>query len=256
VFFLVFRKVPLLATYNPITDHSLVVKFADDIISAFPLFKNSDNSYIHDEHAGLLNWSNKNNLILHLDKSKSLTISHCNNTDVNSVSLNKVQEVDSVKLLGVIFSSNCSWKKHISNIVSTASRKLHILRVLKKFLPKSELINVYFASIRSSLEYCSPLFGTLPVLLSNDLERIQSRAHRIICGRHCSCNKFTPLVQRRHDHSLSLLQSAILDPRHVLHPIMPTRSFFSNKLLQSSSNTTRRLNSFIPSTTKIFNSTL
>ena len=142
----------VIATYNPITDHTLVVKFADDIISAFPLFKNSDNSYIHDEHAGLLNWSNKNNLILHPDKSKSLTISHCNNTDVNSVSLNKVQEVDSVKLLGVIFSSNCSWKKHISNIVSTASRKLHILRVLKKFLPKSELINVYFASIRSSLE--------------------------------------------------------------------------------------------------------
>ena len=244
----------VIATYNPVTDHALAVKFADDLTKGFPLYKNSDNAYINSEHAAVNEWANSNKLNLNPEKSKSMVITHSKYINVNSVSLNDVQDVEHMKLLGVTLSSNCTWNKHCQNIVSTASRKLHILRVLKKYTNRSELIKIYFASVRSSLEYCAPLFGTLPVLLSNDLEHIQYRAHRIICGPQCNCDNFTPLSVRRQDQALKLFRSAIKDSSHVLAPILPKLSMSSNRCIQPIAITSRRLDSFIPSTSILYNS--
>ena len=247
----------VIATYNPVSDHALAVKFADDLTICFPLLKNSDNAYINTEHAAVNKWANYNKLYLNIDKCKSMVITHSKYTNVSSVSLDDVQDVDHIKLLGVTLSYNCKWNKHCQNIVSTASQKLHILKVLKKHTSRSELIKIYFASVRSSLEYCAPLFGTLPVLLSDELEHIQYRAHRIICGQqsqHCNCDNFTLLSIRRQDQALKLFRSAMKDSSHVLAPIMPKLSVLSNRCIQPIATTSRRLASFIPSTAILYNS--
>jgi len=66
--------------------------------------------------------------------------------------------------------------------VAKASKRLHILRVLKRGgVPPADLLKVYFALSRSVLEYCCPVWhNALPVRLSDSIERVQMRALRII----------------------------------------------------------------------------
>ena len=98
-----------------------------------------------------------------------------------------LESVDAHKVLGVTIQNNLKWDSHINEVVAKASKRLHILRVLKRGgvppagVPPADLLKVYFALIRSVLEYCCPVWhNALPVKLSDSIERVQKRALRII----------------------------------------------------------------------------
>ena len=65
---------------------------------------------------------------------------------------------------------------------ANASKRLHILRVLRRSgVEINDLITIYTALIRSLLEYCCVVWHhALPSYLSQELERIQKRALKII----------------------------------------------------------------------------
>ena len=67
-------------------------------------------------------------------------------------------------------------------IVKKASKRFHILRVLKRVgIPPHELILIYYALIRSVLEYCCIAWHhNLPDYLADSIERVQKRALNII----------------------------------------------------------------------------
>ena len=70
-------------------------------------------------------------------------------------------------------------------IVTKASKRLHILRVLKRGgIPPSDLILIYYALIRSVLEYCCIAWHNgLPGYLADSIERVQRRVMNIISPR-------------------------------------------------------------------------
>ena len=70
--------------------------------------------------------------------------------------------------------------------IGKASKRLHILRVLKRS-GAHDLLRVHIALIRSVLEYCCPVWqSSLFVQLSERIERVQKRALRIISpASHC-----------------------------------------------------------------------
>ena len=68
---------------------------------------------------------------------------------------NPLEEVLSFKLLDLTICHDVSWKIHISNLASKASRRLGILRHAKSFLGTLELLTTYKAFICSLMEYCS-----------------------------------------------------------------------------------------------------
>ncbi|CAB4038243.1 Hypothetical predicted protein [Paramuricea clavata] len=86
------------------------------------------------------------------------------------------------KVLGLIIQDDLKWNEHISVIVTKASKRLHILRVLRRGgIPPHDLITIYYALIRSTLEYCCTVWHCgLPMYLSEQVEKIQKRALRII----------------------------------------------------------------------------
>ena len=94
-----------------------------------------------------------------------------------------LESVDAHKVLGVTIQSNLKWDLHISDVVAKASKRLHILRVLKRGeIPPADLLKVYFALIRPVLEYCCPLWhNALPVKLSDSIERVQGAAYHLSC---------------------------------------------------------------------------
>ena len=74
----------------------------------------------------------------------------------------------------------------ILSTVTKASKRLYPLRVLSRGgVPPADIINVYYALIRSILEHCSELWNyAIPQYLSDELEKVQKRALRIIFPGH------------------------------------------------------------------------
>ena len=94
-----------------------------------------------------------------------------------------VEQVKSAKLLGLMLSSDLKWNEHVAYIVNKSSRRLYMLRLLKRAKDDTKtLITVYILScIRPILEYCNQIWHfNIPEYLSKDIERIQRRALRII----------------------------------------------------------------------------
>ena len=70
-------------------------------------------------------------------------------------------------------------------IVSKASKRLHIIRVLRRGgVSAADLLVIYVALVRSILEYCCVVWhNALPAYLSSEIEWVQMRALRIIYPR-------------------------------------------------------------------------
>ena len=81
--------------------------------------------------------------------------------------------VQSHKVLGLTIQSNLTWNEHINSIVTRASNKssLYIVRILRRNgVPVEDLIEIYFAIVRSVLEYCCPVWhNALPLYLAERL---------------------------------------------------------------------------------------
>ena len=64
----------------------------------------------------------------------------------------QLELVTSHKVLGLVIQNNLKWNNHIESIVPKASKRLHILRVLRRGgVEINDLITIYTALIRSLL---------------------------------------------------------------------------------------------------------
>ena len=96
----------------------------------------------------------------------------------------EIDVVDRFKLLGVTLSSNLTWTSHINDICTKASKRLYVLRILKRSgTPRKDLITIYSAFIRPVLEYACQLWHfSLPQYLADEIESDQRRALRTDCA--------------------------------------------------------------------------
>ena len=90
------------------------------------------------------------------------------------------------------------------------------------------------------------------------INRIQKRAHWLVCQTHpssCTCEMFEALRDRRLKAAMKLYTKASLDPRHILHDIIPPRSTRTGRYIQPSSTTSRHCVTFVPFLTSCINQT-
>ena len=86
------------------------------------------------------------------------------------------------KHLGVIFSSDCKWTKHIDVLIERTCKQLNILRKLKYRLKRDYLEKIYLVFIRPILEYASEMWDNCRQTNCNRLEKVQIEAARIVTG--------------------------------------------------------------------------
>ena len=93
-----------------------------------------------------------------------------------------LEAVLSYKVLGLTLCDTLKWNDNTNEIVSKASKRLHILRVLKRpGVPPVDLVTIHSALVRSVLEYSSFVWAIcLPRFLIDQLEATQKRALRIV----------------------------------------------------------------------------
>ncbi len=134
-------------------------KYVDDV-TIYEIVPSREVSILQNELNAIGDWTSTNNMKLNAKKCKersspfdeTLSSLHAPTLVVENISL---ERIESHKVLGLTIQNNLKWDVHINEIVTKASKSLHILRVLKRSgVSPFHLLRVYFALIRSLLEYC------------------------------------------------------------------------------------------------------
>ena len=105
--------------------------------------------------------------------------------------------------LGLSVSLNLTWKPHINSIAKHASQKLGFLSRARGYFSPSQILTIYKSQIRPSLEYCSHVWSGAPKSSLNLLDRVQSKAIRLINNPNLT-NSLQSLSHRRLVADLSI----------------------------------------------------
>ena len=136
-------------------------KYVDDITFSEVVQENasSESQLLHDK---INSWCVANDMRLNPSNCKEMIISFSSTRDLPpALSIGKVppERVECHKVLGLLLQSNLKWNTVIEYITSKASKRLHILGVLKRNgVTITQLLSVYKAFVRSVLEYCAPVW--------------------------------------------------------------------------------------------------
>jgi hypothetical protein len=83
-----------------------------------------------------------------------------------------------MKILGVTFDAQLSWKPHVEKVIRVAKITIHGLRILRRNLPLSHFMRVLTSQFFSKVYYGSPIW--LNSLLENDLKRVERIHYRAL----------------------------------------------------------------------------
>ena len=200
-------------------------KFADDT-TVSEVVPSSGESSLQEAVNHISSWSHSNHFQLNPTKCKELIVSFQKIPPPYSpITIDGVQfqRVSSAKVLGVTISNDPKWNDHVDIITSKAARRLYLLSQLKRAgISSDDLLAFYYSAIRSVLEFSCQLFHrSLPKYLSDDIERIQRRAMRIIFPNLSYCEALNKagiptLSERRESLSIKLFEDIVSNEHHKL----------------------------------------
>ena len=143
-----------------------------------------------------------------------------------------LETVNSVKLLGLNVSGDIKWNVQVSEQVRKVSARLYFLRQLKKaHVATRQLILFYIKCFCSIIEYGSPVFHcTLPSCLSEDLERLQKCAMKIIYpdlsyAKALELSGLLTLYDKCDggNNAVKLFDEICSNQSHSLHKLLPSK---------------------------------
>ena len=247
-------------------------KYVDDLTFAENRKVSKQGSLQHDLD-NFQSWCDDNFFKLNSAKCQALQVYFGKNRIVHTdlmIGSDPLNYVNKAKVLGIWLQNDLKWDTQVNTIVSKANRRLFILRSLKRFgFNCDELKIVYSGYVRPIMEYADSVWHAgLTVKQSNNIERIQKRACRIILGHNYisydnalkSCELDT-LFDRRVSHCHKFATGLTnLDRTRELIP--PTRFECHGRNLRNSSKisqvqvrTKRFSNSPIPYFINLLNTT-
>ncbi len=173
---------------------SIIRCFADDTRVSKSVTCEQDVSLLQDDLFSVIQWSERNNMTLHMDKFEYMC--HQHNRRSTLVELPFVSElyqysishdksltpVGQLRDLGVLISNDLSWTPHIKTIANKARQKA--AWVFSVFQTRSPVImlTLYKSMVRSLLEYCSPLWHPSKISDIQELESVQKAFSARITG--------------------------------------------------------------------------
>ena len=135
-------------------------------------------------------WLQGNKLSLNVVKTQAMVIGSQPNlkkipdkrVDTPSFSIgdSAIDLVKNVKYLGVQLDSNLDCNQHMKVLCSKVSRAIGFLKHAKKFVPKETLIQMYKDIVEPHFRYCSSVWGSCGEIRLMALQKLQSRAARIV----------------------------------------------------------------------------
>ena len=251
-------------TYLSSSYSSSLQHFAYSNISPY---RNTSASLLTNDLTNVEKWGDDNLVKFNQEKTTQVVISRKHHQDFPPVLMNghKLDISSSFTQLGISVSSNLTWKPHIISIAKHASQKLGFLSRARSYFSPSQLLTIYKSQIRPSLEYCSHVWGGAPKSSLHFLDRVQSKAIRLINNPNLT-NSLQSLSHRRlvadlsifyryfHGHCSQEIKNIIPDP---MRRVRTTRSSTHSHPFQVTLPNPRTLahkSSFIPRTSQLWNS--
>ena len=128
------------------------VKFVD-YVTLYELCNTHSQNKLQNDVDDIQEWATDNNMSQNTNKTKELLVYFGReDLDIPRITINGdvIERVSCAKLLGCHIMSNLSWEDHIANLVSKASRRLHLLRELKRAgLSSKDLLTYVLLLLRS-----------------------------------------------------------------------------------------------------------
>ena len=230
------------------------------------LHRNTSASLLSNDLTVIEKWGKDNLVSFNQRKTKQAVVSRKCNQDFPPVLMNGdvLDTSASFTQLGLSLSSNLTWKTHIHSLAKHASQKLGFLARACGFFPSSHLLTIYKSQIHPALKYCSHIWGGAPKSTLCLLDKVQSKAIRLI--NNPNFTKSLQLLSHRrlvgdlsisykyfHGHCSQEIREIIPVPlRHV----RTTRSSTHSHPFQVSLPNPRTLSyksSFIPRTCNLWN---
>ena len=189
-----------------------VVMFADDTT----LFSVVDSKSSRADVANSLNedlreiekWAETWFVKFNATKTQSLLISRCQDME-NHPPLyfcgSRVQEVSSIKFLGLIIDRKLSWSQQIFSLSKKAGRRAGLLKKARHVLPQRLLTMYYKQSIRPMMEQYAPIWHGSSQRDLHSLDSIQKKCLHF-CGisrQNLLAERLQPLAHRRKVAGLS-----------------------------------------------------
>ena len=157
-----------------------------------------------------------------------------------------IAEVTSNTHLGLLFCSDCTRHDHFKHIKAKTWTRMNIMRKLKFQLDWKSLQIIYFSFIRLLLGYGNVVWSNCTLYESNELEKIQHEAARIVTGSTklvsisylLSETGWEPLTSRRRKHKLTLFYKMINGsrPGYLCSLVPPTVGNASSYSLRNVAN--------------------
>ena len=182
-------------------------------------------------------WIEANGLKINVSKTQLLVLSpprrqeHAKNITIHLKGEEIVQH-ETAKHLGVIVDNKLNWKPHILNLRRKCLAGLAFLRRHGTHLPVHSRKLLYQSFIVSQLDYCSVVYNPCSKTLSDQIERIQNYAMRIILKKPPRTSSeplrlqlgLTSLKTRRQNATILQVQRCL----HKCAPPYLTNKFMSN----------------------------
>ena len=206
-------------------------KYVDDTTMSEVINKDQPNSAMQSYVDTVSLKSANNGMQLKESKCKELRINFStgeSSFDPIIITNKDIEVVHSVKLLGLTITDNLKWNNHIESVCKKISTRFYFLRQLKRAkLPLKDLFLFHVTCIRPVAEYaCEVFHDSLPKYLSDDLERMQRRACKIILPGHgykesLNVLNISQLTDRRQNLPTKLFKKVVNDTNDKLHCLLP-----------------------------------
>ncbi len=175
---------------NDISDNTIgnIRLFADDTKDFIPITTPVDCLTLQSDLSTLSDWSHTWQLAFNHEKCKILHVGNNNPRHIYTMhSGNNTSEIPSgseEKDLGVTFTADLKFSKHIHNITNKANSLTGMVRRTFRHMDKTMFLAIYKAIIRPHLEYASPVWSPYLKKDIQSIEKVQQRATRIVKEVH------------------------------------------------------------------------
>ena len=231
------------------------------------------NKTLNEDLDTISKWAKKWKILFNPQKTVSITFTnkHLNNVPNLKMDNTEILEEKSHKHLGCIFQDSGKWRLHIEELTTKCAKKIDVLRSLRFQLDRNALEQLYKSFIRPSMEYASSVWTNCSIEQKTEIEKLQLHASRIITGaikgtRHSAlyneCDLITTHERRRRKNLITyykvhhrLCPSYLQD---IKPPLVNETTHYNlrnkNDVKTINTRTSLYQNSFIPATSKIWNS--
>lgn len=220
--------------------HAKFLLFADDKKIYYNVRSIDDCIHIQNDLDRLSTYYLNNRISVNVGKCMHVCFTRSNDPISYTYKINNhtIEKVNSVRDLGVLLDHKLTFSTHIEYIINRAYKNLgFIMRVTAPFKSTSCLKILYYAYIRSVLEYCSTVWNPQYVTYDNAIESIQRKFVKYLNFRSsmtyesydssCRVHGLMSLRNRRTVQDMALLHDActgFLDCSSLLNKMLTLRS--------------------------------